>query len=368
MLILLFLIHLAFSQPPQDESDSEDSDTTSSSPHDYPTISTQSVRPKTTTKHYTHRRPHYTTPQQQSPQTQHLSKWQKRRQKKGVTRQSLFPEGDPSAPFAPLTKQEPTPIDFPTESGLLPSTIYKLQNYELCRFYKRTNRKLELMVFTQFWPGQKCIEDKCSLPMKTTKIEEGFMLHGLWPQLEINRNYVCCLVDINDIMVEQKMKENTELLTLIRNKWMSLQRCRFAIYQFDKHGTCSMTHYTGEDGPLDYMRVAIYLKDQIDIWQILKDSRLRVETEKLYDKNELKNIIKETYGAEPAFYCVDTNKVLELRVCYDISEDKFHPKPRSCQRTIYKRDEETCERMVMFREFPKYLLDPITAPRNNCEY
>ncbi|ELP90971.1 hypothetical protein EIN_294610 [Entamoeba invadens IP1] len=316
--------------------------------------------------------------------------YRERRRLEGISRQELFPESAPfiykgkgdealkkakeekqrtkqTLPVTPITQV--TPIPFPSQGGLLPSTIVILQNYDLCRKYKYMKKPVYLFVFVQYWPGDKCDREMCSLPKSTEMVKEGFWLHGFWPQYYTNnRVFLCCIYPRSDLEIEKQMMDNKPLLQQIRNKWMSVDRCRFAIYQWDKHGTCSQRVYPGYNGPMDYMYMALNLYDRHDIWKILQESDLKVETEKFYNIKDLRKVIQGVYKTDIVFHCIEKEYIHDFRVCFNVEQDPFNPGPAECPDKYFTREKNKCEQMVKLKKFPFHLLDPKTAPRNNCEY
>ncbi|ELP92523.1 ribonuclease T2 family protein, partial [Entamoeba invadens IP1] len=165
-----------------------------------------------------------------------------------------------------------------------------------------------------YWPGEACDGKECSLPLGTTNIEENFFLHGLWPQLNANQNLFCCFYHNTIENIEEQMMKDDELKIDILNNFMSIEKCRFAGYQFEKHGTCALGEYNGENGALNYFKVSIELYKRFNIWTIFKESDLRVKTNKLIDINELKKVVEGVYGAKPSFVYKEKIYVNELRI------------------------------------------------------
>ncbi|ELP90955.1 ribonuclease DdI precursor, putative [Entamoeba invadens IP1] len=267
----------------------------------------------------------------------------------------------------PRTQQQqaqPTPLKF----QLHPSTIKKLDYYQPCKTYYAYTKKFDYMLFVQYWPGGRCYDFRCSLPLKTPFVKEGFWLHGLWPQKRQNRNIYCCRNNFNIYEIERRLQTDPLISQDIHKYWMSVDNCRLALYQFDKHGTCALTAYQGSNGPYDYIWTAINLWKRIDIWKILKNSHLNIKTEELYDIEKLREIISNVYKGKVAFMCKEMTSIIELRICVNIKGDKFNPEVIDCPEKILKEEEKKCSKMVLFKNFPTYLLDPSTAPRNDCPY
>ncbi|ELP85976.1 ribonuclease 2 precursor, putative [Entamoeba invadens IP1] len=348
----------------------------------------QIVRPKTTqqpVKHIKKHKPSTPQPTQQEeqivrPKTQFdvkpkfrepykpvltnydKSQFREKQKEKRILREELFPEIHQSESPETSPKKVVTPIQWPT------SNFYKLKDYQMCKYYQPTSKRLELLVLVEYWPGDKCSKEVCSLPLGTQNVKEKFFLHGFWPQYENSRDMVCCIYPISDREIEKRMLEREELKQEVLNSWMSTTRCRNLMYQWDKHGTCSSSVYGGENGHFDYIQTALNLYNNIDFWKFLQESKLKVETEKMYQRSELKKVIKNKFGVEPVFNCVESNSVDEIRFCCDATKNKFNPTLRKCPPNMERKEGRKCDDFVQFKKFPEYLLDPKTAFRNNCEY
>ncbi|ELP90974.1 ribonuclease 3 precursor, putative [Entamoeba invadens IP1] len=266
------------------------------------------------------------------------------------------------------TPQLKEPTEFPKELTTSGRTLKILTNYRMCKYYQKKTSRMQFLLFVLFWPGEKCYDIECSLPVKTTNFRENFLLHGLWPQKSGAKHFECCssFYKIND--VEKRIMEDDILVQRIADNWMSIDMCRFATYQLDKHGSCAMKTYTGKNGPMQYINVAIDLYQKMDLWQLLKESRLKVETDKLYHIEELREVMREIFGVKPAFLCRRMNSIHEVKICYDIQINKFEPNPIECPDRIFQYEKKKCEKMVKFEKFPEYLLNHETAPRNNCPF
>ncbi|ELP90975.1 ribonuclease S-7 precursor, putative [Entamoeba invadens IP1] len=268
--------------------------------------------------------------------------------------QELLPEKDPSTykyvekPFA--------------------KDIIILPNYEMCKGYKKYTTQLKYMQFVVFWPGEKCEDSTCSLPVKTEIVKEGFFLHGFWPQFYTQKHLQCCHTKYGIRDIEKMIKSDDFLFTKIVNNWMSIKSCIFSIYQYDKHGSCSLTTYNSENGPKDYLNTAINLYEKVDIWKILQESDLKVETEKMYNTEDLRKVIYPIFNVNPVFSCKEIGSLFEIKICFDIDIDKYDPKPRECPDRVIQTEKRKCGDMVKLKKFPDYLLNPLTAPRNNCEF
>ncbi|ELP90972.1 hypothetical protein EIN_294620 [Entamoeba invadens IP1] len=103
------------------------------------------------------------------------------------------------------------------------------QPNQICESYKEAIN-YDFLLFTQYWPGQICHEKRCSFPQTTEFIEEGFFIHGLWPQFNSKTSLKCCVNKFTYSKVEKWLLGYKSLQVDVANLWMSLDKCYFAIY------------------------------------------------------------------------------------------------------------------------------------------
>ncbi|ELP90956.1 ribonuclease 3 precursor, putative [Entamoeba invadens IP1] len=255
----------------------------------------------------------------------------------------------------------------PPEIIPIKELLKKLNSYNMCPTYKKSQRH-DYMVYSEYWPGEKCSDDQCTFPKETEQLEEEFMIHGFWPHLHINRNLFCCLNWHGPENFENSLLMDKVLLKDIQKYWMSTSLCRFATYQWDKHGSCTFNVYRGPQGPKSYMKVTLFLHSTSQYWKLLKESPLHVETNKMYKLEDLKDVLKKKFGVEPSFVCRDQISVYEIKICYDIYKNPFNPKPINCGDRVYTYDKPRCDPYVLFKPFPPELKRKETMPRNECFY
>ncbi|ELP90976.1 intracellular ribonuclease LX precursor, putative [Entamoeba invadens IP1] len=257
------------------------------------------------------------------------------------------------------------PIAYPTETTPFGKTIIILKYYDMCNYYRSYVRLSDYYLFVLFWPI-KCYDIVCSLPQTTMKLEEEFMFHGFWPQFDSNKHMQCCKNNFMIENVEAMMKSDEVIKEFVLSDWMSLEKCVFSTFQMDKHGSCSYDIYKGPNGPKQYIETMMFLKSQFKVWSFLKESELKVETNKMYEKETLRKVLRNRYGANPTFNCIDNTNIMEIRFCFDPKRNKMHPPLIECSQRIYAYEKRKCGDKVMFLDFPKYLLDLENVQRNNC--
>ncbi|ELP90705.1 extracellular ribonuclease LE precursor, putative [Entamoeba invadens IP1] len=247
---------------------------------------------------------------------------------------------------------------------------YVLEDAHMCGSqYDPSQPKMDYIMFVQFWPGVSCTAtNKCTIPKGSSYIAEGFHVHGFWPQLYTGNVLKCCEKKFDIKVVEQSMLADKELRNDMSMYWFSNGKCRFPMYEFDKHGTCAYSVYTGENGPLDYLKTVMDLRKRVDVWKILQDTYSYVPNQQ-YLLNETRDKIAKMYGAPPAFTCDENGAMGELRICYDINEtNKFNPTPRACPQNILDAEKEHCKEKIFFAPFPEDFKNANSKKKNNCEY
>ncbi|ELP89361.1 ribonuclease 2 precursor, putative [Entamoeba invadens IP1] len=270
-----------------------------------------------------------------------------------------------STPSRKSSEERNIQVTSPLPSYIVRPFTVAISHYRMCFPKRKKIERFHYMLFSQYWLGEVCSGLICTLSHRTDKIEEGFFLHGYWPQIRKRVDYYCCENDYIVTEVERMMLDDKELERDIAKYWMSLDACRLVGYQWDKHGSCTSNIYKT---PLDYLRTAINLRKKVDIWKVLQESYLKVKTNTLYFLEELKSIMERVYGTSVYFVCKNGNSVYDLRICYYPFPDAQNPQPMRCPQRIKMYETRKCNEKVMFKEFPYYLTKKELVTRNNCLY
>ncbi|ELP90968.1 hypothetical protein EIN_294280 [Entamoeba invadens IP1] len=258
-------------------------------------------------------------------------------------------------------QRETTPIPFRPN-------IVIFEKFEMCENYQKQYSIVNNFAIVRFWPGEVCRTKVCAIPKKTPRVREEFLLHGFWPQIQANKELTCCEFKFPIERTEHLIFKDPKTTNLILRNWVSVEKCGLSISQFDQHGTCAMSNYNNKKGIFEYTRTAILLYKKYDVWKILKESELKVEPNKLYNIEDIKRVVENACGAEPIFTCINSYSVHEMKLCYDMRTNRINPHPVKCLDKNYREEKNSCGNQIMFAPFPEYLLNPETAPRNNCEY
>ncbi|ELP94540.1 intracellular ribonuclease LX precursor, putative [Entamoeba invadens IP1] len=269
-------------------------------------------------------------------------------------------------PFLPPNCQFFNQIPVTPDIFPMKKILETLSSYTMCKYYSNFYDP-DFFVHSQYWLGELCIDGNCDFP-ENTEVKEGFTLHGYWPHFYKNRNMYCCTNFFGPDNVENMLLQDTELMMDVNKKWMSVKECRFAVYQWDKHGSCAMRMFKGPKGPTDYMRTAIKLFDRVNIWDLLQRSELKIETGKLYHKKDIKKVLKNYFGVDVSICCRNDNSLYEVNVCYDAKGNSKYPKLINCPDKIFRYDDVRCRDMIKLLPLPEYLRNPEKIPRNKCPY
>ncbi|ELP90535.1 ribonuclease 1 precursor, putative [Entamoeba invadens IP1] len=222
-------------------------------------------------------------------------------------------------------------------------------NFKCCSSYTKQD-DFAYVMHVQTWPGSFCSDNCCILPTNNEFFEEGFSIHGYWPQYGASTYPSCCSQDFTDTQVEKMLLADTELTKDVSNYWPSMKKCRFAMYEWSKHGSCAANVYTGENGPLDYIRATINIRKQVNIWEKLKENGVVADGSTKYDREWLRDIIEKVYGARGFFSCSGAS-VSELRMCTKVtSANKANPEFFDCPSDLVSQG--GCSASVYFKKFP----------------
>ncbi|ELP90960.1 ribonuclease DdI precursor, putative [Entamoeba invadens IP1] len=240
--------------------------------------------------------------------------------------------------------------------------------FQMCGKYEEKILPVDYSLFVQSWPGELCDRMNCHVSTNTRFVPEGFLIHGFWPQS--NEGFINCCSNENSIEnVENLILTNKELKKEIGKYWFSKNKCRFALYEFDKHGSCTLDVFKGERGPLDYYWMVINLRKNIDIWTLLKESELKVKPMNRYKFVEIKNVLKQQIGVEPVIKSTNFGSIAEVVICYDLNEENKHnPKPINCPYYMYENEWNNSPEYIYFKPFPEAFKNIEKTTKTDCDY
>ncbi|ELP86104.1 ribonuclease DdI precursor, putative [Entamoeba invadens IP1] len=223
-------------------------------------------------------------------------------------------------------------------------------NFKMCSSYT-SQKQYSYAMFVQTWPGSFCSDKCCIIPTESSGLEEGFTIHGFWPQYSGNSYPSCCANDFTDKQVESMLLADPVLTNDVATYWGSMKKCRFAMYEWSKHGTCASWAYTGSTGPIDYLRAGVDMRKNLNIWTKFKEEGVVADGKTKFDKEWLLDIAEKHYGARGFFTC-SSNSVSEFRMCTKLdSSNKMKPEYFDCPADLVSSSQ--CGASISFKTFPK---------------
>ncbi|KAH3765991.1 extracellular ribonuclease LE [Pelomyxa schiedti] len=214
------------------------------------------------------------------------------------------------------------------------------------------------MMFVQSWPGTFCDDGCCRVPATISSIPTGFTIHGLWPNYDGNSYPSCCTCDYTEDEIMNLIDSNPTLRKQLDTYWPAMKNCEFVQYEYEKHGTCAASVYSGTNGPVDYWNVALNLRIKYDLYQILLDAGVKTSTSSNKVKYSLSTVIipalEKALGYTPFATCdsSDTTQLSDIRICVTRNEtEKTDPPLFDCPSTIIS-SEMNCASSVWIPNFP----------------
>ena len=193
------------------------------------------------------------------------------------------------------------------------------------------------LVFVESWPGTFCNDGCCSLPADVKTNPPGFTMHGMWPNYEGKDYPSCCTSPYKREDMLESINSDKELKAALDQNWPSLKRCKFVVYETEKHGTCASTVYNGTKGYLDYWQAAMNTLRRFDLGTALRKHGIIPSKTAYYTEDEIKEAVEEEVGAKVNLHCATGNnkQLSEVRICLkrpETREEMFNPVPFDCPR------------------------------------
>lgn len=204
-----------------------------------------------------------------------------------------------------------------------------------CKFTDQ--RDWAYMVFVESWPGTFCDDNCCQLPADVTTNPPGFTMHGMWPNYEGKEYPSCCTSPYKRQDMLDSIMNDKDLKFALDYNWPSLKRCKFVLYETEKHGTCASTVYNGTKGYLDYWQAAMTVLRRYDLAAALKKNGIVPSTTAFYTEAQIKAVIEPLVGAKVNLHCATSNnkRLSEVRICLKRptnAREKMSPVPFDCPR------------------------------------
>jgi len=204
-----------------------------------------------------------------------------------------------------------------------------------CKFTEQ--KDWAYMVFVESWPGTFCNDGCCALPSGIYTNPSGFTMHGMWPNYEGKDYPSCCKSPYTRENILDSIHNDESLKKQLDTMWPTLKRCKFVLYETEKHGTCAATIYNGTKGYLDYWNAAMSVMRRYDLAAALRKNGIVPSKTAYYKESEIKAVIEPLVGAKVNLHCAtDNNKLLsEVRICLRRprnEQEKRNPEPFDCPR------------------------------------
>ena len=171
------------------------------------------------------------------------------------------------------------------------------------------------ILFVQLWPGSWIYEDK----IRYNFTNDYFTIHGIWPEY-YNGSWpqYCNRTEKFDVEKLEPIKKYLE------KYWTNFKNPEsFWKHEFEKHYTCAETDEL-LDSEIKYFTTGLYLKSELDIYEILKNSSITPSNNRTYSASKIKDTIESTIGREIVITCNKHNILDEIRVCLDRNLELIH--------------------------------------------
>jgi len=193
------------------------------------------------------------------------------------------------------------------------------------------------MVLVESWPGTFCDDGCCQLPADVNTNPPGFTMHGMWPNYEGKDYPECCTSPYKRQDILDSIFNDKSLKRDLDSLWPSLKRCKFVLYETEKHGTCASTVYNGTKGYLDYWRAAMGVVKRYNLMTALQKHGIIPSKSAYYTEEDIKAAIEPVVGAKVNVHCATGNSKLlsEIRICLKRptnEAEKANPVPFNCPR------------------------------------
>ncbi|XP_058758301.1 ribonuclease MC-like [Vicia villosa] len=193
------------------------------------------------------------------------------------------------------------------------------------------------------WPPVTCLNLPC------VRNPKNFSLHGLWPSHLSGRSPMNC-PPLGGFQITSVQT----LFPRINNSWPEIKKGeeeRFWREEWDKHGTCSQSKFP----VFDYFKLALDIKDRVNILQALIDHNVQPSSTITYDYALVSKALELKTGKAPELRCIQPNGqgpvyLHEVGICLDRDGINF----QDCLQTQRQKD-----RVVKLCDNNKFYLKPL---------
>ncbi|CAM1292561.1 RNASET2 (predicted) [Pycnogonum litorale] len=188
-----------------------------------------------------------------------------------------------------------------------------------CVYYADTysvdDTSWDSLVFTQIWPGSKCLHlPYCHVPAGI----KNWTIHGLWPDKRGTMGPFFCNSSwhfddavIKDLIPDMKTKwpnyyTNEPFDSLWKHEWT-------------KHGTCASSLPTLY-GEKKYFERSLKLSDEYNMFKLLQESGIKPEEMTSYSAEEILGKLQQLIGHKVVIQCESdegSSMLVQVEICFD---------------------------------------------------
>lgn len=181
------------------------------------------------------------------------------------------------------------------------------------------------LIFTQMWGYSSCLEFK-EHTGGTCRYEDKpsiWSIHGIWPtEVGTMGPFFCTKVEFNKTAI-------LPILNDLNNYWYEINEKKdgtyFWTHEWTKHGSCAI-QLEAMDSELKYFKTGLELRNEYDLYSILKDAGIIPQARRGYSVGEISKAIETSVGAKPYIQClvskesgVPVDHLLAVELCLDKS-------------------------------------------------
>jgi len=189
------------------------------------------------------------------------------------------------------------------------------------------------LIFTQLWGYSSCLQFKGETG-GTCRYEDKpsiWSIHGIWPtEVGTFGPAFCSKVQFNKTEIES-------ILDQLNIYWYEINEKKdgtyFWTHEWTKHGSCAkeVEEFSTE---LKYFQKGLELRNEFDLYSILKDGGIIPQASRGYLVSEISNVIEAAVGAKPYIQCLLTKEsggTVDHLLAVELCLDKNSLKPVDCK-------------------------------------
>lgn len=208
-------------------------------------------------------------------------------------------------------------MDIVTVPELAEDKLMPLSDTSVHQVKSTKKKDWDYLVFTQEWPPGYCFFHMCKFP----KDFDNFNIHGLWPTIWPREEISECpgAPSFNASSLDP-------ILPDLQREWANLKNfdapLHFWRHEWTKHGSCAILD-TLMSTEVDYFKMALKLKTQVNLVQALNRTGFIPSKTKLYKTEEIEAAMQKEFGFKSKIRCDLRHgivaKLVEIRLCFNRS-------------------------------------------------